>query len=216
MFECVEGENYFELGEKPSTKTIKQLAKETALINKMDFKPKFIYDTWAVFNFEKEYKEKREYLPDEYKAEFDSLLNEFKQVDIDKLPKAFVHGDIITTNIIRGAESKIWIVDFAVSNFLPRIVDLAVIACSPCLDENSCEKTLEKIKVLINEYNKYNRLTPYELEVFWVFYKLANAMHILQPIFIAKTEGDSEENRYWLNEGMVGYSYTDEVRKLKS
>ena len=124
----------------------------------------------------------------------------------------FVHGDIISTNVMVDNNSKVWILDFAVSNYLPRIIDLAVTSCNMCLVENSKDKTYENIALLLSEYNKYNKLTDYELEVFGTFYKLANAMHILQPTYITKTDGDSEENQYWLNEGIVGYSYSDDNR----
>ena len=66
------------------------------------------------------------------------------------------------------------------------------------------------------EYSKYNLLSDYDRECFITFYKLANAMHIMCPIFIAKNDGDSEENRYWLNQGIIGYSYSNAlVKSLK-
>jgi hypothetical protein len=40
-------------------------------------------------------------------------------------------------------------------------------------------------------------------------------MHILQTQYIIKTDGDSAENEYWLNEGMVGYSFSDDEKFLK-
>ena len=212
VFEYISGKNYYEIGENPSTKVIKEIAKQTALINNLDIKPEFIYDTWAIINFEKEYSEKREYLPDKYKEEFDKLLIDLKNIDFNKLPKGFVHGDIISTNIMLDNNSKVWILDYAVSNYLPRIIDLAVTSCNMCLDESSKDKTYENIITLLSEYNKYNKLTEYELEVFGTFYKLANAMHILEPTYIIKTDGDSVENQYWLNEGITGYSYADEER----
>lgn len=61
------------------------------MINQLDIKPDFIYDSWAIINFEEEYKNKREYISDEYKEEFDKLLSEFKKLDFDKLQKVFVH-----------------------------------------------------------------------------------------------------------------------------
>lgn len=216
VFEYINGKNYFESGKKFNVEEIKELARQTAMINNLDIKPRFIYDSWAIVNFEKEYKKKREYLSDEYKIEFDTLLDEFKNINMEKLPKAFVHGDIINTNIMKDGNSKIWIIDFAVSNYLPRIIDLAVISCNPCLDKESQNNTIENIKALLSEYNKYNQLTQYELEVFWIFYKLANAMHIIQPIYIAKTEEDSEENQYWLNEGKIGYSYAKKIQLQKN
>ncbi len=218
VFEYVSGKNYFQIGENPSAEVIRELARQTALINNLDIKPEFIYDTWAIVNFEKEYLQKREYLSDKYKEEFDQLLIELKNVDFDKLPKGFVHGDIISTNVMLDDNSKVWILDFAVSNYLPRIIDLAVTSCNMCLDEKSKDKTYENIALLLNEYNKYNKynkLTEYELEVFGTFYKLANAMHILQPTYIIKTDGDSDENQYWLNEGIVGYSFSEDERLTK-
>ena len=215
VFECINGKNYFEMGEHPSSEVLKEIARQTALINNLDLKPNFIYDSWAIINFEKEYLKKRDYLSDEYKEEFDRLLGELKNIDFNKLPMGFVHGDIISTNVMIDDNSRIWIIDYAVSNYLPRIIDLAVTSCNMCLDKTSKDKTYENISLLLNEYNKYNKLTDYELKVFGTFYKLANAMHILQPTYIAKTGGDSEENQYWLNEGIVGYSYADDERFSK-
>ena len=138
------------------------------------------------------------------------MVDEIKGIDFEQLPKAFVHGDIISTNVMLDESNKIWIIDFAVSNYLPRVIDLAVIACNMCLDKNSKEKTYENIALLISEYNKYNPLNHYELEVFGTFYRIANAMHILQTQYIIKTDGDSVENQYWLNEGIIGYSFGEE------
>ena len=215
VFEYINGKNYFEIKEKPSSDVIKELAKQASIIHSIDIKPKFIYDSWAIINFKEEYTKKRDYLPEKYKEEFDKLLIDFNNIDFDKLPKAFVHGDIISTNVMIDNNSKIWIIDFAVSNYLPRIIDLAIISCNMCLDKDSKDNTYNNIEILLKEYNKYIKLSNYELEVFNIFYKLANAMHILQTQFIIKTEGDSKENQYWLNEGIIGYSFSDDERFIK-
>lgn len=210
VFEYINGKNYFQLQENPDNEVIKELAKQTAMINILNINPNFIYDSWAIINFSEEYNKKREFLSSEYQEQFDKLVEEFKSIDFEQLPKAFVHGDIISTNVMLDDNKKIWIIDFAVSNYLPRIIDLAVIACNMCLDKNSKEKTYDNISLLISEYNRYNELTEYELEVFGTLYMVANAMHILQTQYIIKTDGDSEENQYWLNEGIIGYSFGEE------
>ena len=87
-----------------------------------------------------------------------------------------------------------------------------MISCNICLDKNSKEKTYENISLLLREYNKYNKLTDYELKVFGTFYKLANAMHILQTQYIIQTDENSKENQYWLKEGVTGYSFIDDER----
>lgn len=211
VFQYIDGKNFFELQNKANEEEIKELAKQTALINNLNFKPDFIYDSWAIINFENEYINKRKYLSEKQRICLDEILNELKKIDMNKLPKGFVHGDIISTNVMKDTNNSLWIIDFAVSNYLPRIIDLAIIACNMCLIKDSKEKTINNIALLLSEYNKYNRLTDYELECFGVFYKLANAMHIMCTLYITKTEGESEENDYWYNEGVTGLSYSDEI-----
>lgn len=216
VFEYICGKNYYELKTKPSRDVIKELAKQTAMINNLNIKPEFIYDSWAIINFKQEYIKKSKYLTDKYKNEFDRLLIELNNINFENLPKGFVHGDIISTNVIIDKNSKVWIIDFAVSNYLPRIIDLAVISCNMCLVEESKDKTYKNISLLLSEYNKYNKLTNYELEMFGTFYQLANAMHILQAQYFIQTYGDSEENQYWLNEGITGYSFNEDNSLVKA
>ncbi len=211
VFEFIDGKNYFEMNQKPSQEVIKELARQTTLINQLDIKPEFIYDTWAIINFEPEYAKKRAYLPEKYQVAFDQLLAEFKSLDLDKLPHGFVHGDIISTNVMLDKNQKIWILDFAVSNYLPRIIDLAVTSCNMCLDQNSEENTRANISTLLQEYDKYAPLTDYEKQSFRTFFKLANAMHIMSTLYLIATEGDSEENQYWLSEGEAGWAFSDAI-----
>lgn len=216
VFDFIDGKNFFQLGITPTNSIIKELAKQTAMINNLNIKLDFIYDSWAIINFIEEYNKKREYLSVEYIDTFDKLAEEYKKVNFEQLPKAFVHGDIISTNVMIDKNDKIWIIDFSVSNYLPRIIDLAIISCNMCLDKNSKENTYKNISLLLNEYANYNKLTDYELEVFWIFYMIANAMHILQTQYIIKTDSDSKENQYWLNEGKIGLSYCNDDTFLKN
>ena len=135
VFEFIDGKNFYELNIKPSKNEIKELAKQVSIINNLPLNISFVYDDWAIINFEKEYSIKRKYLNKNYQDEFDKLLIECKNINFDLLPIAFVHGDIINTNVIKDNNSKLWIIDFSVSNILPRIIDLAVISCNLCLDE---------------------------------------------------------------------------------
>ena len=209
VFEYIDGKNFFELGETISEDVIKELAKLTAMIHDLDYKPEFIYDSWAIINFEEQYNLKKDYLSSEYKDSFDKLLGEFKKVDLSKLPYAFVHGDIRSANTM-FSNNKVWIVDFAVSNYLPRIIDLSVTSCDMCLDSNSEDQTCKNIKLLLSEYNKFHKLLEYELEVFKIFYHLVNAMYIMQTQYLIKTYGDSEENQDLLNRGVCGYRLSDD------
>ena len=137
------------------------------------------------------------------------LLIRFKDVDMKKLPHAFTHGDIINTNVMKDNNGKLWIIDFAVSNYLPRIVDLAVSSCNLCLNPESIKETRSKTKMILKEYEKYNKLTDYEKEVFPIFFDIANAMGILQISYLISQGEASEEDKFWYNESEKGLEFSD-------
>ena len=211
VFEYIDGKNFSQIG-TINDDIIKEVARQIAMIHDLDIVPNFIYDSWAIINFEEQYTLKCNYLDDIYKEKFSQLLTEFKNVDFNKLPKAFVHGDIRSANTMLDNNGRLWIVDFAVSNYLPRIIDLAVTACDMCLNRDSRDKTCENIVLLLREYNKYHSLTDYELEVFKLFYRLVNAMYILQTQYYIKEFGDSEENQDLLSRGIFGYKLSKDEK----
>jgi len=65
------------------------------------------------------------------------LVREFNALKMKKLPHCFVHGDLIETNIMKDKEGKLWIIDFAVANYYPRIIELAVLACNILLTQKA-------------------------------------------------------------------------------
>lgn len=155
-----------------------------ANIHKTTQRPNYIYDSWTITNFKQEFEDKAKYLDNKYLSKFEELKRAYDKIDIEKLPHAFIHGDIITSNIIKDENNKLWLIDFGASNYLPRIIDLVVSACDLCLEPENREKTISNIKMLIEEYEKYSKLTDYEKQVFPVFFDMVNAIrHITNIIF---------------------------------
>ena len=219
VFEYVEGKSFFDLGISPNEEETKEIIRQMAIIHKANLESNFIYDKWAIINFKHELKEKECYLKKEDKIKLYELLDRFKKVDIKRLPNAFVHGDIISTNIMIDKDKKLWIIDFAVSNYLPRIIDLAVSSCNLCFEVNNKEKTIEKVRAIIEEYQKHNKLTDYEIEQFPIFFDIANAMCIIQISYLSSLGEMSEEDKFWYEESRQGLKFSDKdfwSRILKS
>jgi len=205
VMEYIDGESYYFLKHKPNIDEIKILAHQSALINSMEIKPEFIYDEWAVINFSSEFQKKGKYLTQKDLMVVDPLMKKFKNIDIEKLPHCFVHGDIISTNVIKDKNEKIWIIDFAVSNYYPRIQELAILACNMFFDENDKSKSKNNLEVALGEYQKTIMLTQKELEILPIYVEFAHAMYILSANYEKVVEkNDSEENEYWLNQGRAG------------
>ncbi|MEG1058647.1 MAG: phosphotransferase [Clostridia bacterium] len=208
VFEYVDGKSFYDLNEIPTENEIKDIISQMANIHNAKLESEFIYDKWTITNFIREYEDKEKYLDSKYKKILFSLSERLKQVKLDKLPMSFVHGDIISSNVMKDDKGKLWIIDFAISNYLPRIVDLAVTSCNLCLNPDSKDKTIQSTRMILEEYQKYNQLTDYELECFPLFYDLANASGILQISCLSSMGDMSEEDEFWLTESEKGLGFS--------
>lgn len=208
VFQYIDGKSFYDLNEIPTESEIKNIIEQMAHIHNAKLESDFIYDKWTITNFVKEYAEKGKYLDNKYNKIFESLDHKIASVKFEELPTSFVHGDIISSNVMKDSRHKLWIIDFAVSNYLPRIVDLAVTSCNLCLNPESIDKTIESTKMILAEYQKYNKLTDYELACFPIFYNLANAMGILQISYLNSLGETSEEDAFWLSESEKGLSFS--------
>lgn len=197
VFEFVNGKNYFELEVEPNSEDVKEIIRQAAIINRIDLKPDFVYDDWAIVNFIEQYNIVLPHLKPDEKASLETIKADFEKINLDDLPHAFVHGDIIATNVMKNSSGKIFIIDFACSNYVPRIIELAVMACNLLV-------TVLQSKILA-EYEKYNPLEPEERDLFPLFVKLAHAMHIIGAVRERDIYGNTSiENEYWLNQGRKG------------
>ena len=199
VFEYIDGNSFFDLGIIPNENEIKEIVRQMAIIHKQQLNSEFIYDKWAIVNFIEEFEDKKQYLNERDYKKLSELLMQFKNIDVKRLPHAFTHGDIISTNVMKDNNGKLWIIDFAVSNYLPRIVDLAVSSCNLCLNPDSVKETRSKTKMILKEYEKYNKLTDYEKEVFPIFFDIANIFNINSDVFdeipMTKDEKDLFEKK---------------------
>jgi len=201
----IDGEDFFTSGAKITREDMLSLARQASLINLIEVKPPKIYDPWAITNFSLEFEKKSQYLE---KEDFDiikTLVERFNNFKIETLPYCFVHGDIIRTNVIKDKNNKIWIVDFSVSNYYPRIQELAVLACDILFNKDNKEESEQNFKGALEEYQKIIKLTVREIEVLPNYIKFAHAMHVLSAIYEKKVNGNgSNENEYFLSIGKAG------------
>lgn len=215
VMQFVGGKTFYDLGEKPNEEEVRFLARQAALINKIELKPIYVYDSWAIPNFLKEYGEIRNKLERSDQDLIDPVAEEFKTLDLEKLPKAFVHGDIIDTNTIRDEDGKVWILDFSVSNYYPRIQEITMLACDLLLDLSHTEKYGRNLQIALEEYQKEIKLTDEELKVLPLYIKTSHAMHIIGASKSIIEDGDSEESQDWLEKGRKGLEFTSSFPKNK-
>jgi len=204
----IDGKTFYEWKSKPTKEERKLLIKQAALINKIDFHPSYIPDSWSVDRFLQEYGKKRAFLKPQDQKTIDPIATEFSKLQIKKLPHALVHGDLISTNIMRNKNGKLYIIDFSVANWYPRIQELAVLFCDLMFDPENLRSFQDTYKWTIAEYQKYIKLTAEEMAALPIYTRTAHAMHIIGATW-ERSQGNTEgENNHWLILGRKGLELT--------
>lgn len=199
LMEYIDGINMYELSRKLTVEEIKEVAIQAAKINKIDFKVKSYYDEWTITNFKNEYEKKYDLICEEDKEIVNICYKEFIKTDLEDLPKSYIHGDIMNANLIKDKE-KIWLIDFSTLNYMPRIIELVVMAYGICIC-NSREESIKRLNYCLNIYNKQNKITKKELEKFNIILNAMGAMSIMQASYIKKNNENFKENQYWIDKG---------------
>ena len=203
VMEWLDGSSYWDLGEKPTTQERSELIASAAKINLLPYKPSFTYDSWAINNFGNEYRINSQYLSTSNNSAVSSVLGEFEAIDHQSLPHCLVHGDLISTNVIKTSHG-LYFIDFSVANYLPRVQELAVLLCDLLFDASAITNAVALYNEALDEYQKHIKLERIELDVLPTYIRAAHAMHILPASkFMAQGE-DTYENRHWLNLGRAG------------
>lgn len=212
VMQFINGKIFYELQNIPEPEEMKFVIKQAALINQMDIKPKFVYDHWAITSFPKEYEEKGQYLSIEDKKLIEPFLKIYKSLSIENLPHCFVHGDITKTNVMKADDGNIYLLDFAVANYYPRIQELAVILCDLFFDPKNPSNFPRNYKLALSEYQKHISLTDEEIAKLPNYVKLAHVMHVLLANYEKVAKGNnSDENNHFLEMGRTGLQYTNSI-----
>lgn len=217
VLEHIEGDSFYSLKQQPTEEELMFLAKQAALINQINIHPPVVYDSWACVNFLKEFKEKKQYLASDDVALLEPLAEEFEKYKLDDLPHCFVHGDIINTNLIRSKNGQIYVFDFSVANWYPRIQELAVLFCDLYFNEKDPSKFPTLFNKGLRAYQEINPLSEAEVAILPLYTKVAHAMHVVCATYEREVNANnSKENDFWITLGRAGLRYSLSLWKNKN
>ncbi len=191
----VEGNSFYKRS-GPSAFELDKIMEQAVLLHAIDYKPAYIFDSWAVPNIDLLYGKVDSVQLGVLKPLIHKIISDYHQIDIERLSTCFVHGDIIKSNVIMSAGVP-YIVDFSCANTYPKIQELAVIAAN-LLAKTKHETFNERVNYVIKSYIKAGGiLSTYEKKSTLPYAKAAVAMELLGSIY---DEGGAEdETLYWRN-----------------
>ncbi|MFH1837876.1 MAG: phosphotransferase [Candidatus Kuenenbacteria bacterium] len=135
----------------------------------------------------------------------EQAIAQYSEIPIDILPHCFVHGDFTKANILKGDDGKIYIIDFSVANWYPRIQELSVIVANLLYDKDNPLTLHERIDLVLNEYGKLKPLTKEERKYIYPYALAGMAMEFIGACYEkCINNNDIEENNYWMDLGRDG------------
>jgi len=205
LMEFIEGKTFFELDRAPDSRELGIILEQASKINKIDYHPPYIFDTWAIPNIKAMFERVSKFIAQEDKPLIDEAISRYNKIPVDSLPHCFVHGDFTKANILKAKDGRIFILDFSVSNWYPRIQELAVITANLLYRKTDSTTLQEKCNMVGSSYSKLNPLTKDEMRYLPDYALAGMAMEFMgahQEKYI--NGNDSEETGYWLNLGRQG------------
>jgi Ser/Thr protein kinase RdoA (MazF antagonist) len=205
LMRFIEGSTYFELDRAPDAEERKAVLEQAAKVNDIDYKPDYIFDSWAIPNIRAMFDKVRQFVePDDLKL-VEQAMARYEAIPVDDLPHCFVHGDFTKTNVLKGDDGRVYILDFSVANWYPRIQELSVIAANLLYDDGDDSSLEDRCNKVANEYSQYNSLTSDERRHLPAYALAGIAMEFMGAHQEKYINGNNTgETDYWLNLGREG------------
>lgn len=205
LMRFVEGRTFFELDQAPDAEGRTAVLEQAARVNSIDYKPTYLFDSWAIPNIRAMFDKVRQFIEPEDLKLVEQAMARYEAIPVDDLPHAFVHGDFTKTNVLKGDDGKIYILDFSVANWYPRIQELAVIAANLLHKDNDDSSLEDRCNLLADEYSQFNALTAMERQHLPAYAVAGIAMEFMGAHQEKHINGnDTDETDYWLKLGRAG------------
>jgi len=179
LMEFVDGSSFLDLDRAPNANELEQIIAEVTKLHSIDYKPAFIYDSWAVCNIADSYKLIKDLISNSDKLILEKVINNFANIDHSKLTHGFVHGDLIKSNVLLSKTNEIYLIDFSVANYYPMIHELAVICSSLIADKNENFDFDTNKNQILELYRLKSTLTDYDIQCFDIYILGCMAMELI-------------------------------------
>ena len=204
LMEFIEGKTFFELNRAPNSKERQEIISQAVKVNSINHHPPDLFDSWAIPNVCSMFERTKQFIESKDLKLVQKAIAKYELIPVTKLPHCFVHGDFIKTNVMKTADA-VYILDFSVANWYPRIQELAVILAN-LLHEGRTDMLLEeKSEIVAGEYSRLSPLTLEERQYLPDYALAGIAMQFMgshQEKYI--NGNDTRETDYWLNLGREG------------
>lgn len=199
VMEYIDGSDLYSINKQITKEDIEKLIDILMPLHKIEDKiENKEYDEYCFMKIKEDYQKTKNVLPKDIKEQVEKMVKKFDEIELEKLPKCFIHGDLISTNIMKDKNKDLWLIDFYQSGIGLRILDIVKVLNS-VIDNYKYENDTEELEqYFLEQYNKKMPLTTYELEALPILRKIDVCVGMMMETFDAIEGRDNDENQYWL------------------
>jgi len=202
LMRFVDGKTFYELDRAPNEAERQAVLEQAKKVNSIEYHPTYIFDSWAIPNIRAMLEKVRKFAALEDLRLAEQAVLRYEAISVATLPHAFVHGDFTKANVMKGDDGEIYVFDFSVANWYPRVQELAVIVANLLHDKTSTRSLQETCDLVASEYGS---LTDIERQYLPTYALAGVAMEFLGAHQEKYINGiDTEENNYWMSLGREG------------
>ncbi len=198
----IDGKTFLELDRAPDVNERRAVIQQAVIVNHIDYHPPYLFDSWAIPNVKKMLDRVGKFILPEDKALVNQAIDIYELVPVSTLYHCFVHGDFTKANILKGQDGQIYILDFSVANWYPRIQELAVTAANLMSDRAPGHTLRHRCEIVASDYGALEPLTQVEVGSLYSFALVGVAMEFMGATQEKYINGnDTTETAYWLKLG---------------
>lgn len=204
LMEWIQGKTFLELDRVPNSEELASIIEQAAKINQIDYHPTTLYDSWAIPNIKEMFAEVRGFLGAQDLLLVEEVMSRFEKISVAELPRAFVHGDFTKANVMKGDDGKIYILDFSVANWYPRVQEIAVVSANLLYSKNGDQSLQKRVDSCSHLYQRWNPLTEFEKSSLYVYALAAVVMEFMGSHREKYVKANiSPEVDYWMDLGRL-------------
>lgn len=197
VMECIDGQDLFSSKKRITNIEIDQLVEIMIALHHIKDKLEIEYDLWSFMKFDKVYQLVKPHI--DKTQEMEKLLQKYKQINFSIFPTCYIHGDLISTNIMRSQKGELSLIDFTSSGTGIRILDIVKVINSVIFNYEKIGESKEQIEYFLEQYQKKEKLSKEELGYLPFLLQVDSHTSVMLAEYEKeKNQIDNQENEFWI------------------
>ena len=197
LLEYINGKDLYTLNKKITKEDIDKLVNILRNLHSIKSDLEIEYDEYCFMSLKETFSKCKSVLSDSLTHDITTFIKKHNKINFDNLPKCYVHGDLIQTNIVKDKSNELWLIDFDSSGYGYRILDIVKILSGVIFNYKWPKYSVKMQEYFLQEYCKCISLTDYELDCLDILRKADSYVGLMLLEYHKELNNGAEET-FWI------------------